>query len=72
MKASDLDDEMCDGSASSVCWFVPPQRHRLVVKVHNPFETHMSNEYASPCIVIDRISFMIMISPGSLGSLGGL
>ena len=58
---TDLDDEMCDGSASSVCWLVPPQRHRLVVKVHNPFETQMS-----------MIALIVMILPGSLGSLGGL
>ena len=37
-EVANLDDEMCDGSASSVCWFVPPQCHRLIVKVHNPFE----------------------------------
>ena len=30
---TNLNDKMCDGPASSVRWFVPPQRHRLVVKV---------------------------------------
>ena len=62
---TDLDDEMCDRSASGVCRFVPPQRHRLVVKVHDTCKTQMSLEKAK--------SFQkILISPGSLGSLGGL
>ena len=30
-----LDDEVSDGSSSAVRGFVPPQRHALVVEVHN-------------------------------------
>ena len=57
---TNLNDKMCDGTASSVRWFVPPQRHRLVVKVDDTLNENCN------------LSVKTELLPGSLGSLGGL
>ena len=49
---TNLNDKMCDGPASCVRWFVPPQRHRLVVKVDDTLKENCNrwklNSYPAP------------------------
>ena len=49
---TNLNDKMCDGPASCVRWFVPPQRHRLVVKVDDTLNENQNrwklNSYPAP------------------------